>query len=218
MVDWRPVEQFSVTRTDLLACRAQIGLARLGRDLLEEKRNQLLREFRRSAEAVLAGSDELEQAAVDARRALAETEACDGPEQVRSAALAASGEIAVEATTTRVMGVAVPEVTYRPVQRAPTGRGYSLSGTSPGIDWVAERFERELDLVLGVAASELRARRLAAEVGRTTRRVNGLEHVVIPRLEGTRDAIAMALDERERHDRFRLKRVKARTQARGARR
>lgn len=51
-------------------------------------------------------------------------------------------------------------------------RGYSLVGTSARIDRVAERFEEEIELVLEVAAHELRLRRLAEEIQRTSRRVN----------------------------------------------
>ncbi len=54
----------------------------------------------------------------------------------------------------------------------------------------------------------MRLRRLAEEIGRTTRRVNALDNVLIPHLEAQRDYIQMVLEEREREDLFRLKRVK----------
>jgi V/A-type H+-transporting ATPase subunit D len=66
-----------------------------------------------------------------------------------------------------------------------------------------------LDLVLDVAAAELSLRRLAGEISRTTRRVNALEHVVVPRLERERAVIAMVLAERELEDRIRLRRARA---------
>jgi V/A-type H+-transporting ATPase subunit D len=65
-----------------------------------------------------------------------------------------------------------------------------------------------IDLVIQLAESEMRLRRLAEEIGRTTRRVNALDNVLIPRLEAQRNYIEMVLDEREREDLFRLKRVK----------
>ena len=65
-------------------------------------------------------------------------------------------------------------------------------------------------MLLELATSELRLRRLVDEIGRTTRRVNALETVVIPRLESERARIQAILDERERQDRFRLKRFRAR--------
>jgi V/A-type H+-transporting ATPase subunit D len=64
-------------------------------------------------------------------------------------------------------------------------------------------------MLLDVAASELSLRRLALEISRTTRRVNALEHVVVPRLEQERDAISIVLAERELEDRIRLRRARA---------
>jgi V/A-type H+-transporting ATPase subunit D len=88
-----------------------------------------------------------------------------------------------------VAGVAVIELEHERVSRARTARGYSLAATSPRIDVAASSFERQLDLLLDVAAAELSLRRLAEEISRTTRRVNALEQVVVPRLEQERDAI-----------------------------
>ena len=59
-----------------------------------------------------------------------------------------------------------------------------------------------------LADREMRLRRLAEEIGRTTRRVNALENILIPRLQTQLDYIQMILEEREREDLFRLKRVK----------
>jgi V/A-type H+-transporting ATPase subunit D len=202
------VEQVSATRTELLARRAQIDLAIQGRDLLNEKRDQLLEEFRRVADVVLGGANALERSAAEGRRLLAIAEASDGPEAVLSAAFATRGDIPLEASTTSIMGVRIARIDHQPVGRPRTGRGYSLTGTDPRIDAVAEAYEAQLELVLEVATTELRLRRLAEEIGKTTRRVNALEFVVIPRLVGERKRIQAVLEERERQDHFRLKRVK----------
>lgn len=63
-----------------------------------------------------------------------------------------------------------------------------------------------------MVAVELSLRRLAEEIKRTTRRVNALEHVVVPRLAEERDYIQMVLDERELEDRVRLMRMKSRSE------
>jgi V/A-type H+-transporting ATPase subunit D len=193
---------------ELLAKKAQIALAEQGRELLQQKRTALMREFLRVADRVMAGSDALQQAATDARRALARAEAVAGTEAVRSAAMATRGELALEVQAANVMGVSVPVIEQKRVARSALGRGYSLSGTSVTIDEAAAAFEAEVDSVIQLAESELRLTRLAAEIQRTSRRVNALEHVLIPRLIAERDYIQMALDERERADHFRLKRVK----------
>jgi V/A-type H+-transporting ATPase subunit D len=213
------LQRVSATRSELLARRNQISLAAGGRDLLKEKRTALMREFNRLSASALAAMQGLEEQAGQARGALGEAVALDGPENVGSAALAASGEVGVELTSRSVAGVPIVELEHEAVGRPRTGRGYSLNATTPRIDGVAEDFEAVLDRLLDVVAVELSLKRLAEEITRTTRRVNALEHVVIPRLEGERDYIAMVLNERELENRVRLMRAKARSEerARGSR-
>jgi V/A-type H+-transporting ATPase subunit D len=108
------------------------------------------------------------------------------------------------------MGLRFPEIDHGPLRRACTDRGYGLVGTSPHIDAVADDFESTLELLLEVATQELRLRRLADAIGSTTRRVNALEHVLIPRLQEDCRRIQATLEERERQERFRLQRVSRR--------
>jgi V/A-type H+-transporting ATPase subunit D len=202
------MQKASTTRMELLAKKAQIALAMQGRELLEQKRTALMRELMREADRVLAGTDALQTAAADARRALARAEAMAGSEAVRSAAMATRGELALEVRATNIMGVSVPVIEQKRVARPALGRGYAPTGTSVTIDEAASAFEAEVDSILQLAQSELRLTRLAAEIQRTSRRANALEHVLIPRLAAECEYIQMALDERERADHFRLKRVK----------
>lgn len=203
-------ERVSATRMQLQATKWQIALAIQGRDLLKDKRNVLMKEFMKVAEHVMGRSDELERSAASARHALALAEALEGEEAVRSASFAARGEAAIDVGGGDVMGMAVPRIEQTSLSRPLLERGYSLAGTSAKIDEVARRFEDELNLVVEVAASEARLRRLAEEIQRTSRRVNALDTITLPRLVAERDYIEMVLEEREREDLFRLKRVKKR--------
>ncbi len=202
------MKKTSVTRMELLARKSQIALARQGRELLEQKRTALMKEFLRIADTVMERSDALQQAATDARQALARAESVAGTESVHSAALASRSELPLQVTTASVMGVKVPHIEQKRVARSALGRGYSIVGTSTTIDEAASAFEIEIDSIIRLAESELRLTRLAAEIQRTSRRLNALDHLLIPRLENERDFIQMALDERERSDHFRLKLVK----------
>ena len=198
----------SVTRMELLARNAQIALARQGRDLLEQKRTALMNEFLRIADKVMERSDALQMAAANSRQALAWAEAFAGTEAVKSAALASRGELALQVRSISVMGVKVPHIEQKRVSRSVLGRGYSVVGTSITIDEVAAAFETQVDYIIQLAESELRLTRLASEIQRTSRRLNALDHLLIPRLEDECNFIQMALDERERSDHFRLKLVK----------
>jgi V/A-type H+/Na+-transporting ATPase subunit D len=204
------VDRVIATRSALLDRRAQLDLAVRGRTLLEQKRDQLMDAFRRIADDVLAGQGALERAAVAARRALVFAEAADGPLEVRTAASADRSEITLDARVSTIMGVRMVEIVAPPVGRPATRRGYSMAGSSAAIDTAAGCFETELQLLLELASTELRLRRLVEEIAATTRRVNALEFVVIPRLQRETASIEAVLDERERQDRFRLKRVKER--------
>ena len=198
----------SITRMELLAHVEQITLAKQGRELLEQKRTALMKEFMRIAYTVFEHSDALQQAADKARQALARAEATAGTEAVRSAALVSRAEFPLMVTTTNVMGVKVPHIEQKRIGRSVVGRGYSIVDTSLTIDEVASAFENEVELIIQLAESELRLKRLAEEIQSTSRRLNALDHLLIPRLERERDFIQMALDERERSDHFRLKLMK----------
>ena len=201
-------ERITATRSALLEHRAQLDLARRGRNLLEEKRDQLMEAFRQIADDVLAGQDALERSASDARAHLAVAESVDGPGIVRAAGMAGRSEIGLDAHTTTVMGVQIAEIDAPPLGRPHDERGYVVAGTSPHIEATADAFEAELEMILELATREVRLRRLVDEIATTTRRVNALEFIVVPRLKAETASIQAVLDERERQDRFRLKRVK----------
>jgi V/A-type H+-transporting ATPase subunit D len=203
------MRQVSPTRSELLARKAEIRLAAQGRDLLKERRSALVREFNHLGASALESLDVLDRDAADAGRFLGLTIAANGLEPVESAAFAAQGEVELSLRTRNVAGVGVVEIAKDPVARARTGRGYSLAATTARIDTVAERFEAVLERLLDVAALELSVRRLANEIARTTRRMNALEHVVVPRLEAERARIALVLEEREMEDRVRLRRMRS---------
>jgi V/A-type H+/Na+-transporting ATPase subunit D len=208
--------QLTATRSELLARRARIALAQQGRDLLRDKRAALMREFDRLSASALERVEALGRQAAESHRELTDAVAFEGPESIGSYGLAASGSVAVRLSARNVAGVPVVEIAHDPVARPRTSRGYSLVATTVRADLVASSFETQLDLLLDVAAAELSLRRLAGEVTRTTRRVNALDHVVVPRLERESDAIAMVLEERELEDRVRLRRARAAARRREA--
>jgi len=198
----------SVTRMELLAHKAQIALASQGRDLLDQKRTALMKEFMRTADTALERSDALQFSAANASQSLARTEAMAGAESVCSAALSSRGSFRLEVTTASVMGIRVVHIEQKSASRSFLERGYSIVGTSISIDETAAAFEREVEAIIQLAETELRLARLGDEIQRTSRRLNALDHFLIPRLKAERDFIQMALDERERADHFRLKLVK----------
>lgn len=202
------MEQTSPTRTELLAKKAHIELAEQGRDLLKEKRDALVVEFMGVMDTVVRSSARLGRVASEAYYTLTLAKAVDGAVAVKSASFAASGEVRINMTGLRIMGVFVPEITKKTVRRTLLTRGYSPTCMSSRIDEMAEKYEEELDLILDIAAVETRLRRLGEEIQKTRRRVNALDNTVIPNLKDQVKYIQTTLEERAREDLFRLKKVK----------
>lgn len=202
------MRKVTCTRMELLSIEAQISLAKQGHDLLEQKRTALMKELLQIADTVYAHHETLQQAAFEAQRALVRAEGSAGAEAVRSAAAASRAELPLQLTAVNVMGVKVPHIEQRRVSRSALERGFSIVGTSTTIDEVAEAFETQVNAIIQLAESELRLKRLAMEIRQTSRRLNALEHFLIPEMIAERDLIRMALDERERTDHFRLMLVK----------
>jgi V/A-type H+/Na+-transporting ATPase subunit D len=203
------MEEVRPTRAELLERRSQIALAQQGMDLLKQKRDALLLEFMGVMDETLRLSDSLQKTVSEAQYSLAVSQAVDGVVALRSAGLATRGEIVVDMTGTKIMGVSVPVVTKgdSPIKSSFT-RGYSVTGVSSRVDETADKFERVLDVIIEYADIETRLKRLGEEINKTNRRVNALEQVTVPSLREQVGYISQTLDERAREDLFRLKKVK----------
>ncbi len=201
-------ESIKPTRMELIRKREQIRLAEQGRDLLREKMDALVREFFRVMNDVSSSREELERSARIADRALLIAQAVDDPVALKSASFATKRQVMLEIEGRSIMGVRIPVIEKRSFGLSVLERGYSIIGTSGRIDEVAERFEAELDLIIGLAETETTLRRIGHEIQMTRRRVNALEQVMIPELYRQTKYIKITIEEREREDLFRLKKVK----------
>jgi V/A-type H+-transporting ATPase subunit D len=193
---------------ELIKKRAQIKLAEQGRDLLREKMDALIQEFFHIMVSVSKSREELETAAAAAQRSLCVAEAVDDLTALKSASFATKRSLTLEIRGKNIMGVPVPLVERKAVTKSVLERGYSMIGTSGRIDETAERYEAELNLIIGLAETETSLRRLGDEIQMNRRRVNALEQVLIPELKRQAKYIKIAIEEREREDLYRLKKVK----------
>lgn len=202
------MEQVNPTRMELIRKNAQIRLAEQGRDLLKEKMDALIQEFFQIMETVSLSRKEIETLAKAAQRSLLAAKAVDDSVALASASFASKRFISLDIKGKNIMGVPVPVIEKQSVARTICERGYSIIGVSGRIDEAAEKFERELDLIIGLAETETALRRLGGEIQMTRRRVNALEQVMIPELRKQAKYIRITIEEREREDLFRLKKVK----------
>jgi V/A-type H+-transporting ATPase subunit D len=202
------MEQVNPTRMELIKKNAQIKLAEQGRDLLREKMDALIREFFQIMENVSKSRDELEKVSDLAQRSLLIAQAVDDPVALKSASFATKRHIALDISGKNIMGIPVPVIGKKRVSLSLLERGYSILGVSGRIDETAEKFEAEIDLIIGLAETETALRRLGDEIQMNRRRVNALEQVLIPELKKQAKYIKIIIEEREREDLYRLKKVK----------
>jgi V/A-type H+-transporting ATPase subunit D len=202
------MEQVNPTRMELIKKNAQIRLAEQGRDLLREKMDALIQEFFHIMESVSKSRVELESVAISAQRSLLTALAVDDSVTLKSASFATRKGLFIDIKGKNIMGVPVPVLEKKRVSKSVLERGYSIIGVSGRIDEAAEKFEMELDLIIELAETETSLKRLGGEIQITRRRVNALEQIMIPELKKQKKYIKNAIDEREREDLFRLKKVK----------
>ncbi len=196
------------TRSELIKLRKKIKLASSGHSLLKRKRDGLIKEFFTVLEEAKKSKSRLAEIYRDARIKLELARAVDGTISVKSAAMALKHKTEVGVQTRNVMGIVVPKIRSEFEVKAFYERGYGITGTSSYIDDSAEAYEEVLKNVIVAAEIENTLRKLLVEIDKTKRRVNALEFRVIPNMAEEAKFIQMRLEEMEREDIFRLKKLK----------
>jgi V/A-type H+-transporting ATPase subunit D len=207
------MNEISPTRMNLLNRRSQLGLASRGRTLLEKKRDALVQEFVANVHETLEARRQLYQAAQEAHRTLMLAKAFDGPETVESLSLGMPVRFAAQATVDNVWGTRVARLGIESSQEI------TMSPLAMGGRTIAAQaaFQKLCQVLIRVANTEARLRRIAAEIKRTARRVNALQQSVIPVIRSQIHFIQQALDQQEQEDIFRLKRIKGKLEAKNRR-
>jgi len=203
------MNEISPTRMNLLARRSQLGLASRGVDLLEKKRDALVKEFFANVHEALEVRRQLYQAAQEAHRALMLAKSFDGPQAVEALSLGMPVRFEAAAEIDNIWGTRVPRLSTESLQ------GTTMSPLAVGGRTVAAQaaFQKLCRVLFQVANTESRLRRIAEEIKKTARRVNALQQSVIPGIRRQIRAIQQALDQQEQEDIFRLKRIKGKLEA-----
>jgi len=200
----------SPTRMNLLTRRSQLALALRGVDLLQKKRDALVREFFSLIHETLEARRQLNTAGQEAHLALFLAKAFDGPKEVEVFSLRIPIISDARAELENIWGTRMPRLEVE------WPRGTFTSPASAGGRTVAAQaaFRKLSQALFRVANSESRLRRIGEEIKKTARRVNALEQAVIPGIESQIHYIEQVLDQQEQEDIFRLKRIKGKMIAR----
>ena len=183
-------EQIFPTKGNLIACKKNLTLAKLGFDLLDRKRNVLMREMMKLIDEAAGMQRAIGDTFIKAYKAL------EG---------AVPEEKGFSVTGHSIMGVDLPtgHLASRPLYPY-----YGFSGSNAQLDYAYVCFDKVKQLCAQLAGIENSVYRLAMAIKKTQRRANMLENVVIPRLEGNIKFISGTLEEHEREEFTRLKVIK----------
>lgn len=202
------LEDVNPTRMDLLEIRKKLSLAEKGYTLLEEKRDTLVEKFFEVISKRNTLKTTVEKQFATAFTSLIKAQMLLGENQVEDAASLTDDAAVIDFDQDNIMGVKIPKM--KTTQSAHTAHpNYGFSETSAALDEAYTKFNELLRQLLEIAEIEAVIKSLSIEIEKTKRRVNVLENILIPRLHATIKYIEMQLDEREREDFFRRKRIKA---------
>ena len=209
-----PVREIQPTRSELLEVTKKIRLTKNGHKILKLKRDGLILEFFKILDQAKGLRQEIAKQYVQAKEKIAIAGAVDGVIAVRSAAYALTVHPEIQLRSRNLMGVVVPEIKSSKIVAPLDERGYGIIGTSPRIDEAADAYEKLVETVVKAAELETTMKKLLEEIERTKRRVNALEFKVLPELEEVERFIRFRLEEMERDNIFRLKRIKNKAEKR----
>lgn len=194
------------TKGNLISTQRSLALAKTGYELMDKKRNILIREMMLLVDKVTSVQSEIDKVFSEAYASLIEANLSSGV--IQSIAEAVPEEKCVRVRTKSVMGVEVPIVTLE--ERREGAVPYGLSETDSALDIAYSKFAQVKDLCVKLAEIENSVYRLAIAIKKTQRRANSLKNIVIPRQEATVKFIVNTLEEKEREEFSRMKIIKNR--------
>jgi len=202
------LKEIKPTRSALLRLNRRILLAKRGHRLLKEKRDVLVIEFFSIFEDQKYLRRKVNEDLKEAFKLYAKLKTVDRDIEKLASVLSRTQGPEIEIKRKNVMGVTVPLINLKKEKKNLLDRGYNIYTSSVLLDEVYDRFAEILKDIVRLGEIEKSVKLLAKEIEKTKRRVNALEYILIPALEEKRRFIQFQLDEREREDFFRMKRVK----------
>lgn len=191
------------TKGNLINTKKSLSLASLGFDLMDRKRNILIREMVSMIDTAKSIRGQIESVYADAYKALQTANITMGV--IDNIAEGIDVENGVHITYRSVMGVEIPKVTL--VSTLPMST-YGLADTNSQFDVAYYSFEKAKQLTVVLAEVDNSVCRLANEIKKTQRRANALNNIIIPGFDETIKFISDSLEEKEREEFSRLKVIK----------
>ncbi len=198
------LEGVNPTRMELLQIRKRKALAVKGHELLSQKRDALVSSFFEIIKERKRKREEMEKLLEEAFKSIIKAEMTMGEESVSRMAASWQGKAEIEARKKNIMGVVITEFELKEMEKP----SYGMLTTNSYFDDAVHKSMELMKRIVEVANIEGSIQKMGKEIEKTKRRVNALEHIFIPRIKNTITYIERQLEEREREDFFRRKRMK----------
>ena len=197
------------TRMVLTGLKKRLKTARRGHKLLKDKRDELMKKFLEIVRENKALREEAEEKLMKVHSRFVMARAGMSTEVMEEALMFPKQKVELKASTRNIMSVDVPVLEFHAESDDDSDiYPYGFADTSSELDAAIATLSELTPTLLKLAELEKSAQLLADEIEKTRRRVNALEHVLIPNLEETIRYIVMKLDENERGNLTRLMKVK----------
>lgn len=199
----------NATRMELTNLKRKLNTARRGHKLLKDKRDELMRQFLDAVRENLDLRLKVEAAIKSANTYMAVAGSVMQPQVLSTALMLPKQEVRIDVTEKNVMSVMIPEFkTEYKTDNKDDIYSYGYAFTSGELDGAVKALSEVFSDMIRLAEREKSCQLMADEIEKTRRRVNALEHVMIPRYEETIRYISMKLDENERSTTTRLMKIK----------
>lgn len=193
------------TKGNLILAKNSLELSRQGYELMDKKRNILIRELMDLIAEATDIQEEIDTTFTNAYRALQKANIQMGIHEVEEIAFGVPVEDSIRIKRRSVMGTEIPKVEYDKKERKPA---YSFYHTKMSLDEACQQFEKVKELTIRLAEVENSAYRLAYNIKKTQKRANALSNITIPKYERLAKDIQEYLEEKEREEFTRLKVIK----------
>ena len=195
------------TKGNLILAKNSLALANQGYELMDKKRNILIRELMELIDQAKDIQEQIDSTFTHAYKCLQHANIEHGISLVSQLAYTVPIEDSIKIKSRSIMGTEIPLVDYTPDENQPT---YSFSTTDESIDRAREAFRKVKELTIKLSMIENAAYRLATNIKKTQRRANALKNITIPTYTTLVSSISNALEEKEREEFTRLKVIKQR--------
>lgn len=194
---------------ELTRLKKKLVTATRGHKLLKDKRDELMRQFLDKVRENKALREKVERGIQEANKKFLLARAGMADEVLNTALLAPKQEISLESSTANIMSVDIPQFKFKTRTPDPNDMfSYGFAFTTGDLDDAIKSLSEVFEDMLRLAEIEKSCQLMAAEIEKTRRRVNALEHVMIPETQANIKYITMKLDENERSTQIRLMKVK----------